>query len=575
MLKIRKLYTEPKMIDPVVFEEGLNLILGEKDESSNKTNGVGKSLCIEFINFALLKKTSDSRVKKIPKAIFSPKTYICLDIIVGNEPITIKRSLQNAEQPTFYLKERSIEFQKLEDATSYLGKMLFDNSDRNSPSFRSIMGSLIRDERSEFKSLVSCYDTRKRIPDDYAPHLYLLDIDIEIYATIKLAINEIDELSSLIKKIKDDVELLRQKGINDARSDMNELESEVKEISRSIDALENISGYEYVKEDIIHLEKLLDDLRREKSILRSKYLRSKPIVDASKIDSGEIGEFYEQMRKGLGDQVKRELDEVYQFKKKIDDFQNQLIYQRRDEIRKNIGTIDSQLDVLDEKYKEKLSVLDQQGDLKNLKQTYSAYQSKLNEASQLKAFISKYDELELQKQRAKTKKEQELLKMQSAIQESKETLDSLEETILRTHEYIQGNRKASFEVKSTSKKQVVEITMRIDDDGSHSVEREKVFIYDICLLLNNQTSASHPGFLIHDNIFDVDQDTLTKSLGYLVNKARFGSDKQYILTLNADRLENTIVDSDLLDLLKPAVRATYTKAEGRRFIKKQYQEIQK
>lgn len=574
MLKIKRLYTEPKIIDPVVFEEGLNLILGEKDDSSNKTNGVGKSLCIEFINFALLKQASDSRVKKIPKAIFSPQTYICLDINVGNEPITIKRSLQNSERPTFYLKERSIEFQKLEDATSYLGEKLFYNN-RSNPSFRAMMGPLIRDERSEFKSLVACYDTSKRIPDDYTPHLYLLGIDIDIYATIRLVINEIDELSKNIKKIKDDVELLRQKDIDDARSDMNELESEVKEISRSIDALENISGYEFVKEDIIQLENALDDLRREKSILRSKYIRSKPIVDAGKIDSSEIRGFYEQLRKGLGDHIKRELDEVYQFKKKIDDFQNQLIYQRRDEIRKKIETINSQIDVLDEKYKEKLSVLDHQGALKNLKQTYSAYQLKLDEASQLKAFISKYDELEMQKQRAKAKKEQELLSLQSAIQESSETLDSLEETILATHEYIQGNRKASFEVKPTSKKQVVEMIMRIDDDGSHSVEREKVFIYDICLLLNDKTSAFHPGFLIHDNIFDVDQDTLTKSLDYLVNKAQFGSDKQYILTLNADRLENTIVDSKLLDLLRPAVRATYTKAEGRRFIKTKYQEIQK
>lgn len=574
-MKIKKLYTEPEVIDPIFFEEGLNLILGEKDESSNKTNGVGKSLCIEFINFALLKQVSDSRVKKIPKAIFSPEVDICLDIVVGGEPITIKRSLKNSERPTFILKERSIEFQKIEDATSYLGKKLFENNGRNSPSFRSMIGLLIRDERSEFKSLVSCYDTKKRIPDDYAPHLYLLGIDIEIYSIIKLAINEIDELTRHIKKIKDDVELVRQKNIDDARSDMNELESEVKEISRSIDALENISGYEYVKEDIIKLEKTLDDLRRQKSILRSKYLRSKPIIDASKIDSVEIKEFYEQMRKGLGDQIKRELDEVFQFKKKIDDFKNQLIYQRRDEIREKIGTIDSQINILNDKYKEKLSVLDQQGGLKNLKQTYSAYQSKFDEASQLKSFISKYDELELQKQRAKTKKELELLNLQSAIQETKGTLDLLEETILGTHEYIQGSRKASFEVKPTSKKQIVEIIMRMDDDGSHSVEREKVFIYDMSLLLNEQTFTSHPGFLIHDNIFDVDQDTLTKSLGYLVNKAQFSNDKQYILTLNADRLDNTIVDSELLDLLKPAVRATYTKAEGRRFIKTKYQEIQK
>lgn len=501
------------------------------------------------------------------------ETYVCLEVLIADEPVTIKRSMKNAERPVFIFNERSIEFQKLEDATSYLREKVFVH-DRVSPSFRSMMGLLIRDERSEFKSLVGCYDTSKKVPDDYAPHLYLLGINIEIYAAIKAVINDIDELTKHIKKMKDNVELLRQKGLDDARSDMNELESEVEEISRSIEALENISGYEFVKEDIIALEKNLDDLRREKSILRTKYLRTKLITDAGRIDSNEVGEFYEQMRKGLGNHVKRELDEVYEFKKKIDDFQNQLIHQKREEIEEQIRDIDSKLNVLDEKYRSKLMVLDHQGELKNLKQTYFAYQSKLDEVGQLKAFISKYDEFSLQKQRARAKKEQDLLTLQSAIQQSSSTLNSLKGTMLKAHEYIQGNRRASFEIKTTTKKQIVEMTMRIDDDGSHSVEREKVFIYDICLLLDDKISALHPGFLIHDNIFDVDQDTLNKSLDYLVNEVEFGS-KQYILTLNADRLENAIVDPELLAHLKPTVRASYTKVEGGRFIKAKYQEVQK
>jgi uncharacterized protein YydD (DUF2326 family) len=57
--------------------------------------------------------------------------------------------------------------------------------------------------------------------------------------------------------------------------------------------------------------------------------------------------------------------------------------------------------------------------------------------------------------------------------------------------------------------------LRIDDDGSHSVEREKVFIYDIALLLNEYTKSRHPGLLVHDNIFDVDDDTLRKSLEFI------------------------------------------------------------
>ena len=109
--------------------------------------------------------------------------------------------------------------------------------------------------------------------------------------------------------------------------------------------------------------------------------------------------------------------------------------------------------------------------------------------------------------------------------------------------------------------------MRIDDDGSHSVEREKVFIYDIALLLNQHTQKNHPGFLIHDNILDVDQDTLVKSINFLENKANFGS-SQYILTLNSDRLE--VSETKLVDTLDSYVRARFTK--NNRFLKTKYQE---
>ena len=48
---IERLYTEPATIDPIVFTAGVNVILGESDVTSSKNNGVGKSLCIEFLNF--------------------------------------------------------------------------------------------------------------------------------------------------------------------------------------------------------------------------------------------------------------------------------------------------------------------------------------------------------------------------------------------------------------------------------------------------------------------------------------------------------------------------------------------
>jgi uncharacterized protein YydD (DUF2326 family) len=94
MLRIRKLYSEPPLFDAIEFTDGVNLILGDRDESSDKTNGVGKSLCIEFIQFCLMKQFNHSRLARIPPATFSYQALVCLDLLIHGQPITIKRSIK-------------------------------------------------------------------------------------------------------------------------------------------------------------------------------------------------------------------------------------------------------------------------------------------------------------------------------------------------------------------------------------------------------------------------------------------------------------------------------------------------
>jgi uncharacterized protein YydD (DUF2326 family) len=101
------------------------------------------------------------------------------------------------------------------------------------------------------------------------------------------------------------------------------------------------------------------------------------------------------------------------------------------------------------------------------------------------------------------------------------------------------NQKASFRIETidrTTKKEIFNFEMRIDSDGSHSVDRAKTFIYDMALLFNAHTRERHPRLLIHDNIFDVDKDTLIQSLNYLSRVENLYYDFQYILTLNRDEI---------------------------------------
>ena len=318
MLQIKKLYTEPTTIDPIQFQPGLNFIFGEKSDSSSKNNGVGKSLCIEFINFALLKRASHSRVLRIPKEVFSYETSVCLDFTLNNSSYTIKRLLSDPEKPTIIVNGDVTVFSKLEDATIFLTEKLFENKSMGYPSFRQMLGLLIRDESSEFKSLVACFDTNLKVPDDYSSHLYLLGIDVELYLS---AISYFKEISSISEQ--QNVKLIRQKDIKDARADLNELDSEVTNIQLSIEQLENMAGYDTIKNDMLTLEDNIDKLRRQRDIAKHTLSKIKPISEAFQIDSSEIREFYEQLKNGLGELIAKDLNEVMAFKHKIEKFQNQ------------------------------------------------------------------------------------------------------------------------------------------------------------------------------------------------------------------------------------------------------------
>jgi uncharacterized protein YydD (DUF2326 family) len=568
-MRIKRLYTEPATIDPVKFEAGVNLILGESDYSSTKNNGVGKSLCVEFLNFGLLKRKSDSRVAKIPKERFDAATFICVDFELHGVQYTIKRSLDESEQPRISVSGKETIYAKVEDATNFLTGKMFPDLNDASVGFREMLGPLIRDERSEFKSIVATFDTKARIPDNYAPHLMLLGIDINIYRSIKVTLKELDAIAAEESRIKESVQLIRQKDFKEARSDLNALDEEVETIREGIGALENAPAYDIVKGEILEIEDKMNSIRLRKEVLIKRSASLAPIAVEPTVDSEEIRDFYNQLRAGLGTSIARELDEVMSFKAKIEQFQRHLLAEKSKVLDVEIRALNKQLGELDRRYAKLVGVLDQEGQLRNLRQTYASYQEKNDELGQLKSFFGRHDQLLIDRQTKKSELESEKLRLQASISAASERLRSFERTILDIHQFIQGSRKASFEVQTSTKKHVVDIVLRVDDDGSHSVEREKVFIYDLALMLNDFTKFRHPGLLVHDNIFDVDNDTLQKSLEYLLTRASFEDDQQYILTMNIDRIEHCRGEV-WNDDLERSVAASFTKSN--RFLKIHYQE---
>lgn len=544
-IRLLQLYSENNLFNTITFHHGINLILGEKyDENSitgRKTNGVGKSLCIEFLDFCLLNDYSDSRLKKIPEAFLPTTENIFLDLQIGDIFLTIKRNRKNESTPLITRDGINVSFDKLSDAKNYLNDLLYSNFEGpNIPSFRSLLSILIRDEKSEFTDILKCHDVSKNIPSDLSPHLFLMGIDINAYHKILGTIKQINDLTVIIRNEKNALTKGNKK-ISDVHAELNALNDDLSKMETAIDSFKSNEAFESMQAELIELENLLEQLRNKQKIVRYEYKKINTVPKLEEIDDSEIELVYNQFKSDLGSAVIKSLNEVIGFKNKVENFQKMLINQKAKELQLQLKDISESISELDEIYSKKVSVLDQRGVLKNLKTSFKIFDEKKRSSLSIRHLFDDYEKNNKKKKELQLRKAHEILELDNLFDANKLTKDSLEKTLLTIHEKIMGNKECSFSIDTINKanKNIpVTITLRIYDDGSHSVNRSKVFIYDVGLIFNSITQKYHPQFLVHDNIFDVDQDTLVQCLNFLYAEEQKNDDFQYILTLNRDKIEN-------------------------------------
>lgn len=577
-IRINKLSSENNIFDEIIFHDGINLILGEKyDDSTSqgrKTNGVGKSMSVEFLGFGLLCEYEKSRVSKIPVEVLPEDEDIILEIRIGEEDIIIRRNRKKHDKPLIIRAEKKVQFDKLQDAKSYLTELIFGElNGKEVPSFRNLLSVLIRDEKSEFTDILKCYDLSKRVPDDLTTHLFMLGISLEGYKKVQGTIKEIEKIGTVLKKTKNELTLNGSKKIADVKAEMNALDSELVKLEEAMDAFKSNDAFSIMESEIVELENMLEQLRQRQKILKREYEKIKALPQPEQIDDAEIELVYNQFKAQLGNVVVKSLNDVVGFKNKVEEFQRVLINQKARELEKQIASISKQIRVLDDQYAEKLRVIDKKGVLKNLKTGLHIYEEKKEASAHTRFLFEQYDQCNKQKKQLDIRKAQELLEIDAEIEDLSEELKAFTATILNIHEFIMGNKECSFDVKTKSRGQSrnpVDISLRIFDDGSHSVDRTKVFIYDMALMFDENTRQRHPLFLIHDNIFDVDQDTLVQCLNYAYRQEERFSDFQYILTLNRDKIENEEKRKQIMMDIDAHEVAIFTKAK--KFLKKSYQE---
>lgn len=302
MLRLHRLSSEPEVFAPISFHSGVNLILGErseKDAQGRKVNGVGKSVCIDFLHFALCRRYAETRVSKIPKDFLPDELVVVLDLTIGHERLQIRRGIANHEQPAIVTSD-SVEtvFETLRDATHYLGALLFAGHDNAGQlSFRTLISLLMRDERSGFKSFINPHDmTVRRPPDDITPHLYLLGVELSNYRRLEETIERLASQQKMLSELKLAVTNRDELKIEDVPAKLNEERQATRKIDEALTTLRADPAFEDVEGDLNRIETELQQLRGERKSVSFQIDQIRSIPLPERIDASDLKIVYEGIR---------------------------------------------------------------------------------------------------------------------------------------------------------------------------------------------------------------------------------------------------------------------------------------
>jgi uncharacterized protein YydD (DUF2326 family) len=580
MITLKKLYFEPnfilgKEIAPIFFEKGLNILLGERSVDSEKMNSVGKSLLVEMINYSLFADTS-YRVSKIPNDVLSDETCICLDLEIENqttiEKITIKRK-RNAKAPIIIkIGGNENEFEKLEDAKNYFESILFSGEkNKNRPSIRNLISILIREEKSSFDDILRPYAIKRYLDfnDLIRPHLYLFDFDIEFVEQMKRVQKSISDTTTTLRNVKN---TFKDMGIDvkAVRSYINDLEDKVDKLNLSIEELMPGEALRQKKDDLQKLEYDLENLITVKASKTLAINKIKRLPRFEKISPKKIEIIYNTFREGLGDLVRKSVEEVTEFHERIETFQNKIFDQRLTGLLSEVAELDRKIDCVERDIAKIYKLLNADKKIGSLKQALKVAREK---DEKLSSVTDKYRLLEQKREEKKSfdRSRIELLKeIDKQIANKRQEIESFENDLKELHKIITGNTKCQFAIRTTTQAEYITFDYRIDLDGGSGMDRIRTFMYDILLMISEITSLNHLGFLIHDNIFpSTGRDDMVKSLNFVNDQYKKGKNFQYIVTLNKDEFEAQIENFSFSHT--DVTRAVFTRESP--FLGVQYREM--
>jgi uncharacterized protein YydD (DUF2326 family) len=550
-MKIISLFSKTRLIDEIIFKDGLNIILGKYSISGKDINGIGKTTIINFIDICLLADgpKHDYRTEKYS---FLKDHSISLVIKIKNEQITLTKTFKDlnkviVEKPGI----AGIEYSDSE-YRMVLGKYIIDELEYEGVAepewYRTIMSFFIQNDHNYIKrdarDVINFINVGLRKSELISFLFFLIGFNNkDIYKYDILQVEQKQIQADHVRVIKN-IETTTGKFLDVFKSEIDEVESKLVSIEEEVGRYhftevndELVKYIEKIQIRIYELQQRYFDIERKLSNVRQS------MSLGVEIDINRIEQLYSELNKDFSKYLVHSIKEVQEFRLKIISNRRRFLVEREFEYSSEIETITKQLNDLEEQKAATYKKINQPKVLDDIKTAYSYLGDVKTRHEQNRLLLGELDSID--REIARNKKQ-----ISDSINEmviSKQSLDDAlrnpksifmdlvrnsvesEESDLPTHLLIEPRSNA---------KSPVYIDIQVPRSGSLGKDRFKILAFDMTVFLSTINSGrSLPRFLIHDGVFHgIAHKTRIRYLNYVHSIFLSSRDAQYIITLNEDEI---------------------------------------
>ncbi|MCK4260624.1 MAG: DUF2326 domain-containing protein [Halanaerobiales bacterium] len=545
-------------------ENGLNIVVGEKRDNNEETNGVGKTTLVECLRYILGSSIPDDI--SASKEIIVRDIFLCIEITINNKKMYLGRRVIDKnkgyvlDNGTFTMDMKKWKVRLQNDYKDFINMIICSNKSEKTPDFSSLKELIIRNEKYGFNDII--IPNRKAVSQySYLSYLFRLPFESEkILNDLKKPIVELKNELKIIKSMADEIDSLK--------ITKNKLEKEIKQLNSMLDKLDISENYKSETDNYANLKLKLNEV--QKSIYKREHIveqYKRNITDLNrKVEEikafKDVEIFYSQLLDYFPESIVKSYEE-------ISEYYNFMIDNRGKYFQSKVEMITDELENL---YSEKIHLYDEINEaskfLENDKliNDITHITNKINRKNKAlatcSAKIDLYDKKNEINKRINTYTgklihrtnllEDEfnvyndyLIKIQNTFKSLLEkTYD--EEGIL---EFEFDNRTG---IKDTSGR--IKIKCKIEDEKSHGRLYMKINIFDLTWFLTQLEYENSINILIHDGSYCKPDITVkARTLKYVDLMLKKVGKGQYFVTLNVDEVtevDYTYFDSNSLIAVK-------------------------